>query len=129
MTFSIDLEIRLIRLEGSGRVTDEDMLECVKAMRSDSRLEPDMNTLSDMRGIEVGFTSQGVRRLVDVMRMTAEKRKAAKAAIVVSADVAFGMGRMLEILSDERVEPRFRIFRDFDEAREWLGSDSLPPAP
>ena len=80
-----------------------------------------MNTLSDMREIRVGFTTQGVSRMVDVMQRTGDRRFAAKAAIVVSSDVSFGMGRMVELWSDERVDPSFRIFRDMDAAREWLG--------
>jgi hypothetical protein len=74
-----------------------------------------------MRKIEVGFTSEGVARMIDVMESTAHRRSAAKAAIVVGSDVAFGMGRMFEIQSLERAEPTFRIFRDMGDACRWLG--------
>jgi hypothetical protein len=121
MTYTIDPEARLVRLEGVGLLTDDEMVRCISAMRGDPRLEPDMDTLSDMRDIEVGFTPEGVARIIDAMETTAGRRLSAKAAIVVSSDVAFGMGRMLEMRSDEVVDPSFRIFRDMAEAREWLG--------
>lgn len=97
------------------------MVQCIAALRVDPQLEPDMNTLSDMREIEVAFTAQGVSSMVEVMETTADRRSAAKAAIVVSTDVAFGMGRMLQGWSGEHSDPSFRIFRDLPAAHEWLG--------
>lgn len=123
MTYSIDPKARLVRLVGTGLLTDDEMVRCISTLRADPRLEPDMNTLSDMREIEVGFTTQGVKRMIDVMEWTDDRRVAAKAAIVVSTNVAFGMGRMVEMWSDEQVEPSFRIFREMDAAREWLSSE------
>ena len=122
MTYEIDPEARLVRLLGTGLITDEEMVRCISTLRADPRLEPDMNTLSDMREIEVGFTSTGVARMLDVMEKTADRRRSARSAIVVSTDLAFGMGRMVELQSDERVDPTFRIFRDMDAALEWLGT-------
>jgi len=121
MTYAIDHEARLVRIVGDGRLTDQEMLECISALREDPRLEPDMNTLSDMREIEVAFTQRGVSAMIDVMERTASRRSSARAAIVVSTDVAFGMGRMFELQVDERVAPTVRIFRDLLAAREWLG--------
>jgi hypothetical protein len=111
----------LVRIVGTGALTDEEMVECVSALREDSLLDPDMNTLSDMREIEVAFTSEGVRTMIGIMKRSAKRRSAAKAAIVVSTDIAFGMGRMLELQADGIVEPSFRIFRDLAAACEWLG--------
>ena len=120
MEYTIDRDARLVRIVGSGRLTDEEMLQCITSLRSDPDLEPDMNTLSDMRDVQVGFSSEGVSSMVGIMESTADRRSAARAAIVVSSDVAFGMGRMIEIMSEERVDPSFRIFRDMAAAREWL---------
>ncbi len=127
MTYTIDRGARLIRLVGSGRLTDEELLRCVSSLREDPALDPGMNTLSDMRDIEVGFTSRGISSMLAVMEETADRRGPAKAALVVSSDVAFGMGRMLQTLSEGRVEPHFRIFRDMSDACEWLGIDPLGP--
>ena len=85
----------LVRIVGTGRLTDEEIVECISSLRTDPKLEPDMNTLSDMRDIEVDFSTEGVVRMLTVMEGTADRRAAARAAIVVSSDVAFGMGRMV----------------------------------
>ena len=121
MMYTIDEEKSLVRVLGTGRVTDEEMLECVASFRSDGRLEPDMNTLADMRDIEVCFTSDGVAGMLDIMEGTAGRRSAARAAIVVSSDLAFGMARMLEIQATDRLDPSFQVFRDMAAACQWLG--------
>lgn len=121
MTYTIDREARLVRIVGAGRLTEDAMVECISALREDSQLEPDMNTLSDVREIEVAFTPQGLSAMIDVMERSASRSPSARAAIVVSSDVAFGMGRMLELKADERVGPSFRVFRDILAARKWLG--------
>jgi hypothetical protein len=59
--------------------------------------------------------------MLEAMERTADRRSRARAAIVGSSDVASGMGRMLELRSDERVDPSFRIFRDLLAACGWLG--------
>jgi len=121
MEYSIDRTARLVRVVGSGRLTDDAMVECIARLRADPLLEPDMNTLADMRDIQVGFSQEGVRRMLEVMESTADRRTAAKGAIVVSSDVAFGMARMVEMRSEERAYPSLRVFRDMQTARQWLG--------
>ena len=121
MEYEIDREANLVRITGKGRVTDAEMVQCVSDLRNDPELKPDMHALSDMRAIEVGFTSEGVAGMLAVMDRTADRRSAARAAIVVSSEVAFGMGRMLELRSENRADPTFQVFRDMDSALEWLG--------
>jgi len=121
MSYTIDQEQKVIRITGSGSVTDADMLGCIKALRSDPLLEPDMRTLSDMRDIEVAFTSDGIRQLIIIMRKAPAGRAKVKAAIVVSSSLSYGMGRMLAQYSDDEIHPSFQIFRDMAEAVDWLG--------
>ena len=125
MTYRIDPEAKLVHMIGSGRLTDEEMLACVVALRSDPGLVPDAVVLSDMRAITMGFSSQGVRKMLDIMVDTADRRAETKGAVVVGNDVTFGMARMMSLMADERVSPVFRVFRDLDSACEWLGID--PP--
>lgn len=128
MTYSIDPEAGRIRISGSGVVTDDDVVECIGSLRADPKLEPGMSTLSDMRGVEVAVSSKGIARMLQVMESTASRRGKAKAAIVVDSDLAFGMGRMVELRADGRLDPNFRIFRDMDEARRWLGGEQADSA-
>jgi hypothetical protein len=66
------------------------------------------------------YTIERVRSMIIVMRETAERRSGAKAAIVVTSDVAFGMARMVELRTEAAESPSFRVFREMAEAEEWL---------
>ena len=121
MTYEIDTDAGLVRIFGSGTLSDDEMVDCITALRADADLRPDMNALSDMRAIEVGFTSEGIARMLQVLEASDDRRASGRAAVVVSSDVAFGMGRMMELSAEGHTEPRFRIFRDLGEARSWLG--------
>ena len=123
MTYTIDRPDRLVRILGSGRLTDDEMIQCVTALRDDPDLEAGMDTLSDMRNIEVGFTRDGVLRMVEVMRASDARRSNARAAIVVSSDLAFGMGRMFESWAQDQVDPAIRIFRSLEDAKAWFAED------
>ena len=123
MTYELDLEAGLVRMRGQGDVTDQDMVDCVARLRADPDLRPHMNTLSDMRGIRVAFTSDGIARMIEVMEATRDRRDRAKAAIVADSDVAYGMARMFEMSADGRVEPSFHIFRTMESALDWLGGE------
>ncbi|MDJ0924544.1 MAG: hypothetical protein QNJ77_08285 [Acidimicrobiia bacterium] len=122
MSYTIDRDAHLVRITGEGLLTDEEMRDCVSALRADPMLEPDMNTLSDMRHIEVAFTSEGVSAMVDIMRSTSDQRESARGAIVVGDDLAYGMARVFGTKAElSGAEPRFRVFRDMEAARTWLG--------
>ena len=123
MTYEIDREAGLVLIVGRGAVTDQEMVDCVSALRRDPDLEPSMPTLSDMRGIEVAFTPDGIVRMIQVMEDTKDRRDAVRAAIVADSDAAFGMGRMFEMRAQDRAEPKFGIFRDMESALDWLGAD------
>jgi hypothetical protein len=123
MRYEIDQEAGLVRIAGSGAVTDQEMVDCVSALRRDPDLQPSMCTLSDMRGIEVAFTADGVARMIQVMEETRDRRDAARAAIVADSNAAFGMGRMFEMRAEDRAQPRFGIFRDMESAMAWLEAE------
>ena len=120
ITYSIDVDEKLVYIVGSGRLTDEEMVDCVRDLRSDPMLQPDMNVLSDMRAIEMGFTPNGIRKMLDIMVSTEDRRSEAYAALVVTQDVTFGMGRMLQLRARDHVTPHFEVFRDLEKARDWL---------
>ncbi|MCR9092847.1 MAG: hypothetical protein NXI30_01395 [bacterium] len=120
MTYSIDVDEKLVYIVGHGRLTDEEMVDCVRDLRSDPMLQPDMNVFSDMRAIEMGFTPSGIRKMLDVMVATEDRRSEAWAALVVARDVTFGMARMLQSRAREHVAPHIEVFRDVEKARDWL---------
>ncbi len=45
-----------------------------------------------------------------------------KLALVLSRDVAFGMARMYQSLTESNEQNHVGVFRDIDEAKAWLES-------
>ena len=119
MDYIIDDERRIVRMTGSGSLTDAEMKGCIERLRSDPGLAPNMPTISDMRDIEVAFTPQGIRQAIGLMHEAPADRSDAKVAIVVNSSIAFGMGRMFELSANDEVDPRIRIFRSMEEAEVW----------
>jgi len=123
ISHEIDLTNNLLRISGSGVVTNDDMLKCVDAIRSDPNLVPGMPSLSDMRNVtQLEVDNDGLRQTMDAMAATREKRGKAKVAIVVSDDAKFGFARMTTSIADTFAPGmNFRAFRSMADAEEWLG--------
>ena len=84
----------------------------------DPRFGPRMRTLYDLRAASFdGFGPAGVRKMVaaDASREVFP----ARIALVFSSRVAYGFGRMWELLSRREFEARI-FLNDIDAARAWL---------
>jgi hypothetical protein len=120
LTYTVDSEADLVRLTGSGTVTDQDVVSCISALRDDPELRPGMDALSDMREIEVAFTSQGIVAIKELLDRAGPEVRVRRIATVTDSLVAYGMGRVTEALLDETTL-KYRVFREMDEALVWLG--------
>lgn len=76
--------------------------------------------LVDARGAGFSFTPAEARRIADLLRSLGQKSKLGPTAVLVDNDVAFGVMRMLEALTEDVAE--IKPFRDEAEARDWLAS-------
>ncbi len=104
-------------------LTEVDLLEHKRALMQDPEFRPGMKELSDVRKVErLDITSEGVKKLVALDVDHALGLGEYRLAIVVSADIVFGMARMYEILTESHDE-NVRVFRAIDEAKAWLGID------
>jgi hypothetical protein len=121
MAYRIDRDVGIVRIVGSGRVTDDEMVDCVSSLRTDPDLTPEMFTLSDMRKIQVDLSTSGVLRMQEIMQNSPVGRSGSRVAIVVDSDSAYGMGRMVELRNEGTRQPAFRVFRDLAAAEAWLG--------
>jgi hypothetical protein len=74
--------------------------------------------LVDARGIIVAFKSADVREAVNWLRYAAQFTRLGAVAVVVDADAAFGMVRMLQLLTEEMAT--YRPFRNMLEAEVWV---------
>jgi hypothetical protein len=65
---------------------------------------------------EFALEANDIRRLAQGTIFSRESRR----AIIASSDLVYGFGRMFEILREIAGENGIRVFRDLDEALDWI---------
>jgi hypothetical protein len=120
-TYRIDKTHRIVYLEG-----DDPGLELWRqtmlAIFADPEFETGFNFLSDRRSASEARSSDYLKAALSFLKYHENEMGSCKWATVVSTMAAFGMGRMAQILS-ENLSTRIEVFKDIDEAREWLLQD------
>lgn len=92
----------------------------LKAMRADKRIKPGYLRLSDLRGISGERDADLLRTFAEMMSERDREVPPSLSAIIVAADIDFGMSR-LYISNLEFAQEKYAVFKDLKEARAWLG--------
>ncbi len=84
-----------------------------------------LNVLWDFSGADLTkIPSEELIRIVDEVKTYAHSREGGRTALVLTADVNYGLGRMVEMASESMDMPFvFRSFRSLDQAAAWLRID------
>jgi hypothetical protein len=115
--YTIDKERRLVMTSGAGPLTKEDVLGHMERLSADPDFEPDFCQLADFRYVtDTQFGPEEVRQFAqrDIYSPCARR------ALLVKDDLQFGLARMFEIHRELRGETGIRVFRDYDEAMDWV---------
>jgi len=101
------------------------LIEKLNDIYENPELEPDMNVLWDIREADVfSFFSADVQAIRDFVSKHWGTGGKSKAALVVVRDVDFGLARMYQILSESKTSSPIQVFRDYDEAFQWVKAGS-----
>jgi hypothetical protein len=115
--FKIDKERRLVMSTGAGVFTMTDALAHQENLLKNPDFEPNFSQLMDLTHItEVDLTSEDLRTLSQRSIFSRDSRR----AILVNSDVVFGLARMFEALREYYGEEGIRVFRNLDDALEWV---------
>jgi hypothetical protein len=115
--FKIDKECRLVMSTGAGVFTRSDSLAHQEKLLKDPDFSPDFSQLWDLTQVtKVELTAEEVRRIAGRPIFSSESRR----AILVSSDLVFGLSRMFEIVRDTYGEKGICVFRNLDDALEWV---------
>ena len=115
--YKIDKERRLVMSSGSGVLTKEDVLGHMDRLSKDPDFDPHFSQLADFTQLtETAIGPEDIRLFARVDLFSPNSRR----AMVVKDDLQFGLLRMFEIHRDLNGETGIRIFRNFDEAMEWI---------
>ena len=130
--YAIDPAAGVVYINGSGVLTDADLLEQRVRLRSDPAFKPGYCLLVDFTHVTAvqlsaetvrflaheRITAPGVRRAI-VLPMAAESDSSPQAH-------PYGLSRMFQ-LSAEYTGENVEVFTDLAESRRWLGIDQPRP--
>ena len=118
----VDPEKKVLYLDGSGVVTDDDLLEYVQEYLSKEEYSSFDEFLDLSRSDLFDLTYAGLSRLAEAAAATDSDATRTKIAILVSETLGKGLSRMYQSLREGKGGRReTRIFMDESECREWLG--------
>jgi hypothetical protein len=113
----IDAEHPIVILTLTGELSDTDLLGLRELVEKIPGVTSDMSLLFDLRfasGLKI--TTEGVRRMAtSPLALPPGVRR----AVVVPTLLGFGLARMYETLRGEGAP---RVFKDYDDAYQWLKS-------
>jgi hypothetical protein len=115
--YKIDKERRLVMTSGSGVFTLADALAHQGKLLNDPDFDPAFSQIADFTQFTHFNLSAGdVRKLAERTIFSPRSRR----AMIVPNDLAYGLGRMFEMLRENEGETGIRVFRTLEEALEWV---------
>lgn len=121
--YTIDKERGLVLSSGAGILTKEDILGHMNRLSTDPDFDPNFCQLLDftnLTAVEIG--PDDVREFAQRDIFSSDSRR----AFVVKDDLHFGLARMFGIHRELRGEMGIRVFRNFDEAMDWISEGKSP---
>jgi hypothetical protein len=117
--YEIDGARQRIHTRCIGKVTLAEVVAHFRALTAEPRLPSRLDVLLDFREL-TAFPAAGQLQSVAIeIRQLLVKVTWGRCAVIGATDLAFGIGRMFEMIT----EPSFRetmVFRDLDAANRWL---------
>jgi hypothetical protein len=115
--YNIDKDRKLVMSSGAGKLTADDLMGHQDRLLKDPDFDPTYSQVIDLTHItEHHIEPEDVRDLAKRNVFSSTSRR----AIVVQDDLQYGLARMFEIHRDIAGETGIRVFRDLDEALNWI---------
>jgi hypothetical protein len=115
--YKIDKERRLVLSSGAGTFTLADALAHQEKLAGDPDFDPSFSQLMDFTHVtRVELSAEDIRRLAQRTVFSPQSRR----AFIMPNDADYGLARMFEILREAQGEYGIRIFRNLDEALDWV---------
>jgi hypothetical protein len=128
-TLDVSIEIRdcVCHLDCRGDFNFRTFAEAMGKLVDHPGFLSSMDCLWDCRAVDVtSMTTEDTSRMLAFMEGPGRKRGAGRTAVVLEEDVAFGMGRMYALRSEDVVPGAFNVFRTKEAALAWLADRGQP---
>jgi len=125
-TTHLDPDTGIAHCSATGKLTRDEVVAVVEQIYRDPNFREPRRTIWDIAEATPTLNVQEVREVVAYVKAH-RPAGAGKTAIVATGDLAFGMGRMYEMLASEQ-QVKTRVFRDSELAQQWLLEDETEPS-
>jgi hypothetical protein len=115
--YKIDKQRKLVMSKGTGVLTMTEALAHQRKLLKDPDFDPSYSQLLDVTHVtDVDLSTEDIRRLAVTKVFSADSRR----AILVNNDLQFGLSRMFEVFRENMGETGIRVFRNLDDALDWV---------
>ena len=116
-SYEIDPQRRLVLSRLWGAVTDAEVYDHNRRLRADPSFNPTYLQLTDLTGVtQIGVTTG----MINDTSLDQFFEPGTRRAIIACDDGVYGMARMFALRA-ESVGQTIQVFRDEQQARDWLG--------
>jgi hypothetical protein len=116
-SFTIDVPNRVVTSLFKGRVVAHDIRQLQESILSHPDFDPSFRHLVDFREVKsLDLSGKEIRDTAETAPWVPEAGR----VILAPMDLAFGLGRMFQMIRDVYGD-QVQVFRNSDEAMAWLG--------
>lgn len=120
ISYVIDSAANLVRIHISGHLQLHHVLQHIAELRADPEFRPGLNQLLDLQGVtNYDINARDLREMAATAIDTESQLQVNKAALVSDQDFVYGMLRMYQAFT-EQAAVKVKIFREIEEAEQWL---------
>lgn len=115
----IDEERGIVRVTPAKPVTVEDACAAIDGIIAQPGFKKGLPSIWDMRYTELmHINAEDIKQISEYANGVKDKRGNARIAFVVSSDLAYGLGRMFEMVNATS-HINARVFRNYEEGEAW----------
>jgi hypothetical protein len=115
----IDAEKGIVYTTVTGELTLKEIAADMAKLVAQPSYRPEMPGLVDLRGVTKLLSAEDTAQLAQTIKSSPRVVNRARRALLVGSDLAYGMYRMLEAMTEDGTV-EYRVFRDEGEARSWV---------
>ena len=119
LSYTIDPQQNIIYTTGEGRISLGDLRVHMKTVSEDPLFQPGMNTVADLRHLQIQMTIQDTPDLIRLFIEQAKIRKRGRWAVVIRRHPEVHLIRFL-ITFMEHLPFKMSVFANTGEALVWL---------
>ncbi len=126
MTFSVSKEEGFIIVSMTGKHHVEDFVQFYHELFATSKSGAIDAVIWDARNLNVGHVTEAeIRNIIRGLQKKSDPQKGGKAAWVVDNKLGFGLARMFQLISSDKLPIDIKVFYDLAEAKEWVCKDRV----